>query len=205
MPIDIEEAKANDTVGQEFEAHYIPNTTAKQLQEAKALMTKLLKKYGNREKLDADEIDSKRYREAMYVVYSRSKDEMIATNEARKKLIERKNLLSKFFDENRDILFGLSVWQRINLRKYTDEGLLIDQEYLDQMLQEMTKEEIIHHLANIANYIYNDTGFQGGVREDYDALRRGPVRSIYHKSTCKAQKTVHPDCGCCDDRGAGYT
>lgn len=205
MPIDIEKAKAEDVVGDEFEAHYIPNTTDKMLDEAKAVQIKLLKKYGNREKLDADPIDSKKYREAMYVVYSRSKDTMIAANDARKKLIERKNLLSKFFDENRDILFGLSEWQRINIRKYTDYGLLIDQEYLDQMLLEMTQEEIIHHLANIANYIYNDTGFQGGVREDYDALRRGPVRSIYHRSTCKPQKTVHPDCGCCDDRGSGYT
>lgn len=205
MPIDIEKAKAEDVVGDEFEAHYIPNTTDKMLDEAKAVQIKLLKKYGNREKLDADEIDSKKYREAMYVVYSRSKDTMIAANDARKKLIERKNLLSKFFDENRDILFGLSEWQRINIRKYTDAGLLIDQEYLEQMLLEMTKEEIIHHLANIANYIYLDTDFYGGVYEDYEKLKRGPVRSIYHKSTCKAQKTVHPDCGCCDDRGADYT
>ncbi len=205
MAIDIEKAKAEDTVGQEFEEHYIPNTTDKQLDAAKLLMSELLKKYGGRDALDKDEIDSKRYREAMYVVYSRSKDNMEAANEARKKLIERKNLLSQFFEENKDILFGLSMWQRINLRKYTDEGLLVDQEYLWNMLDEMTKEEIIHHLANIANYIYNDTGFQGGVREDYEALRRGPVRSIYHRPTCKTQKTVHPECECCDDRETGYT
>ena len=174
MPIDIEWAKANDTVGQEFDANYIPGTTDKDLEDARALMEKLLKKYGSRNALEADERDWAKYKKAMYVVASRSKDTMNAANKTREGLIKRKNLLSKFWEENPDVLFGLSEWQRINIRKYTDFGLLIDQEYLWDLLSELGKEDTIKHLANVANYIYNDTGFLGGIREDYDALKRGP-------------------------------
>ncbi len=196
MSVDIEWAKANDTVGQEFESNYIPGTTDKDLEDARALMQKLLKKYGNRDALEADERDWAKYRKAMYVVASRSKDTMEAANKAREELIKRKNLLSQFFDENQNVLFGLSEWQRINIRKYTDYGLLVGQELLWDLLKEEGEEGTIAHLANVANYIYLDTGFLGGTREDYDALQKGPVRSIYHRPTCKAQKTVHPDCGC---------
>jgi len=193
--VNIEDASANDTVGQEFEANYIPNTTDKQLEEARAVMSKLLNKYGSRTALEKDESDWAKYRKASYVVYSRSKDAMNDAMKAKKDLIKRKNLLSQFFEENTEILFGLSEWQRINLRKYTDYGLLFDQEYLWDLLAELGKEDTIKHLANVANYIYLDTGFLGGTREDYDALQKGPVRSIYHRPTCKSQKTVHPDCG----------
>jgi len=195
MPVDIEWAKANDTVGQEFEANYIPGTTDKDLEDARALMEKLLKKYGGRDALEADERDWAKYKRAMYVVASRSKDTMEVTNKTREGLIKRKNLLSKFWEENPEILFGLSEWQRINIRKYTDFGLLIDQEYLWDLLSELGKEDTIKHLANVANYIYNDTGFMGGVREDYDSLKRGPLRSIYLRPTCKSHKTISPSCG----------
>jgi hypothetical protein len=193
--VNIENARANDTVGQEFEANYIPKTTDKDLEDARKLMAKLLNKYGSRSALEADESDWAKYKEAMYIVYSRSKDAMEAASKAREDLIKRKNLLSQFFEENTEILFGLSEWQRINLRKYTDAGLLIDQEYLWDLLRELGKEGAIKHLANVANYIYLDTSFLGGVREDYDALKKGPVRSIYHRPTCKSKKTVHPGCG----------
>jgi hypothetical protein len=196
--VNIEDAIANDTVGQEFEANYISGTTDKELELSRKLMSKLLNKYGSRSALEADEKDWAKYKEASYVVYSRSKDRMDAAIKAREDLIKRKNLLSKFFEENPDILFGLSEWQRINLRKYTDYGLLFDQEYLWDLLKELGKDGTIAHLANVANYIYNDTGFLGGVREDYDALRRGEVRSIYHRPVCKSHKTVRPSCseGC---------
>lgn len=193
--VNIEDASANDTVGQEFEANYIPNTTDKQLEEARALMSKLLNKYGSRTALEKDESDWAKYKKASYVVYSRSKDAMNAAMKAKKDLIKRKNLLSQFFEENTEILFGLSEWQRINLRKYTDYGLLFDQEYLWDLLKELGKEDTIKHLANVANYIYLDTGFLGGRREDYVALQKGPVRSIYHRPTCKTQKTIRPSCG----------
>lgn len=198
MPVDIEWAKANDTVGQEFDANYIPGTTDKDLEDARGLMSKLLNKYGSRDALEADERDWAKYKEAMYIVHSRSKDKMDTANKTRDGLIKRKNLLSKFWEENPDVLFGLSEWQRINIRKYTDLGLLIDQEYLWDLLSELGKEDTIKHLANVANYIYNDTGFLGGVRGDPEALKRGPLRSIYSRPTCKSQKTVHPDCnsGC---------
>jgi len=198
MPVDIEWAKANDTVGQEFESNYIPGTTDKDLEDARVLMEKLLKKYGSRDALEADERDWAKYRKAMYVVASRSKDTMDRANKAREELIKRKNLLSQFFDNNREILFKLPEWARINLRKYTDYGLLIDQEYLWQALGELGEDGLAEHLLNVANYIYIDTGFMGGVRGDSEALKTGPVRSIYHRSTCKAQKTVHPSCnsGC---------
>ena len=200
MPLDIERAKTNDTVGQDFEANYIPGTTDKDLKDAKELMSKLLKKYGSRDAIEADERDWAKYKKAMYVVASRSKDAMEAANKAREGLIKRKNLLSKFWEENPDVLFGLSEWQRINLRKYTDLGLLIDQEYLWDLLGELGKEDTIKHLANVANYIYNDTGFMGGVREDYSELLKGPVRSIYYRPSCKTHETVKPDCGCeCED------
>jgi len=195
MPVDIEWAKANDTVGQEFDANYIPGTTDKDLEDARALMEKLLKKYGNRDALETDECDWAKYKRAMYVVASRSKDTMDAANKTREGLIKRKNLLSKFWEENPDVLFGLSEWQRINIRKYTDLGLLIDQEYLWDLLSELGKEDTIAHLSNVANYIYLDTGFLGGTREDYDALKRGPLRSIYSRPTCKSHKTISPSCG----------
>lgn len=196
--IDLEDAKANNTVGQEFDANYIPGTTDKDLDDARALMSKLLKKCGSRDAIEANVQDWTKYKEAMYIVHSRSKDAMDAANRTRKGLIKRKDLLSKFWEENPEILFGLSEWQRINIRKYTDLGLLIDQEYLWDLLNELGKEDTIAHLSNVANYIYNDTGFMGGVREDYDALKRGPLRSIYSRPTCRYQKTVHPDCnsGC---------
>jgi hypothetical protein len=111
-------------------------------------------------------------------------------------LIKRKNLLSKFFEENTDILFKLPEWARINLRKYTDYGLLVDQEYLWQALGELGEDGLAEHLLNVANYIYLDTGFMGGVRGDSETLKRGPVRSIYSRPTCRSQKTVHPKCGC---------
>jgi len=198
MPVDIELAKANDTVGQEFDANYIPGTTDKDLEDANILMKKLLEKYGGRDALEADERDWAKYKEAMYIVHSRSKDKMDTANKTREGLIKRKNLLSQFWEENPDVLFGLSEWQRINIRKYTDLGLLIDQEYLWDLLSELGKEDTIKHLSNVANYIYNDTGFMGGVRGDSEALKRGPLRSIYSRPTCKSQKTVHPDCnsGC---------
>jgi len=195
MPVDVEWAKANDTVGQEFESNYIPGTTDKDLEDARGLMEKLLKKYGSRDALEADERDWAKYKRAMYVVASRSKDTMDRANKAREELIKRKNLLSQFFDDNREILFKLPEWARINLRKYTDYGLLVDQEYLWQALGELGEDGLAEHLLNIANYIYLDTGFLGGTREDYDALQKGPVRSIYHRPTCKSQKTVHPSCG----------
>jgi len=69
------------------------------------------------------------------------------------------------------------------------------QEFLWQALGELGEDGLAEHLLNIANYIYLDTGFLGGTREDYDALQKGSVRSIYHRPTYKAQKTVHPDCG----------
>ncbi len=190
--VNIEDASANDDVGKDFEANYIPNTTDKQLEEARTVMSKLLNKYGSRTALEKDETDWAKYKKAMYIVYSRSKDAMNAAMKAKKDLIKRKNLLSQFFEENTEILFGLSEWQRINLRKYTDYGLLFDQEYLWDLLKELGKEETIKHLANVANYIYLDTGFLGGRREDYAALQRGPARSIYHRPTCKSQKTVSP-------------
>jgi len=205
MAIDLENAKANDAVGQDFEAHYIPGVTEKQLEDARALMGNLLKKYGGREGLEADEIDWAKYKQAMYIVASGSKDNMDKANKAREDLFKRKNLLSQFFDDNREVLFKLPEWARINLRKYTDYGLLVDQEYLWQALAELGEDKLADHLLNVANYIYNDTGFLGGVREDYEALQRGPIRSIYHRSTCKAPKTTHPSCGCGDDRGCGYT
>ena len=194
MSIDIEKAKAEDVVGQEFDANYIAGTTDEDMVKARAVMSKLLKKYGGRAELEKDAADWAEYKKAMYVVASRSKDAMEAANKAREGLIKRKNLLSKFWEENPDVLFGLSEWQRINLRKYTDLGLLIDQEYLWDLLGELGKEDTIKHLANVANYIYNDTGFMGGVREDYNALEKGPVRSIYHRPTCKSHKTVSPSC-----------
>ena len=196
--VNIEDAIANDTVGHEFEANYISGTTDKELELSRKLMSKLLNKHGSRSALEADEQDWAKYKEASYVVYSRSKDRMDAAIKAREDLIKRKNLLSKFFEENPEVLFGLSEWQRINLRKYTDYGLLFDQEYLWDLLKELGKDGTIAHLANVANYIYNDTGFLGGVREDYDALRRGGVRSIYHRPACKSHKTVRPSCseGC---------
>lgn len=69
------------------------------------------------------------------------------------------------------------------------------QEFLWQALGELGEDGLAEHLLNIANYIYLGTGFLGGTREDYDALQKGSVRSIYHRPTYKAQKTVHPDCG----------
>ncbi len=200
MTIDIEKAKAEDVVGQEFDANYIAGTTDEDMVKARAVMSKLLKKYGGRAELEKDAADWAEYKKAMYVVASRSKDAMEAANKAREGLIKRKNLLSKFWEENPDVLFGLSEWQRINLRKYTDLGLLIDQEYLWDLLGELGKEDTIKHLANVANYIYNDTGFMGGVREDYSALLKGPIRSIYYRPSCKTHETVKPDCGCeCED------
>ena len=196
--VNIDDAVANDTVGQEFEANYIPGTTDKELEEARKLMSRLLNKYGSRTALESNGEDWARYKKSMYVVYSRSKDLMEAAERSRKDLIKRKNLLSKFFEENPEILFGLSEWQRINIRKYTDYGLLFDQELLWDLLKELGKEGTIAHLANVANYIYNDTGFLGGVREDYDSLKRGPIRSIYHRPVCKSSKTIRPSCsgGC---------
>ena len=200
MTIDIEKAKAEDVVGQEFDANYIAGTTDEDMVKARAVMSKLLKKYGGRAELEKDAADWAEYKKAMYVVASRSKDAMEAANKAREGLIKRKNLMSKFWEENPDVLFGLSEWQRINLRKYTDLGLLIDQEYLWDLLGELGKEDTIKHLANVANCIYNDTGFMGGVREDYSALLKGPIRSIYYRPSCKTHETVKPDCGCeCED------
>jgi len=198
MPVDIEGSKTIDDVGQDFESNYIPGTTDKDLEEANALMEKLLEKYGNREKLEANESDWAKYRLAMHIVASRSKDTMDEANRAREDRIRRQNLLSKFFDENREILFKLPEWARINLRKYTDYGLLVDQEYLWQALGELGEDSLSEHLLNIAKYIYLDTGFMGGVRGDSEALKRGPVRSIYARPICRSQKTVHPDCkrGC---------
>jgi len=200
MTIDIEKAKAEDIVGQEFDANYIAGTTDKDMEEARAVMSKLLKKYGSRQALEADQIDWEKYQKAMYVVASRSKDAMIAATKAREDHIKRKNLLSEFFEENPKVLFGLSEWQRINIRKYTDFGLLVGQELLWDLLKEEGEEGTIAHLANVANYIYNDTGFMGGVREDYSALLKGPIRSIYYRPSCKTHETVKPDCGCeCED------
>ena len=104
MSVDIEWAKASDTVGQEFESNYIPGTTDKDLEDARALMQKLLKKYGSRDALEADERDWAKYRKAMYVVASRSKGTMKKENKTREELIKRKNQLSQFFDDNREIL-----------------------------------------------------------------------------------------------------
>ena len=200
MTIDIEKAKAEDVVGQEFDANYIAGTTDEDMVKARAVMSRLLKKYGGRIELEKDAADWAEYQKAMYVVASRSKDAMIAATKAREDHIKRKNLLSQFFEENPKVLFGLSEWQRINIRKYTDFGLLVGQEFLWDLLKEEGEEGTIAHLANVANYIYNDTGFMGGVREDYSALVRGPVRSIYYRPSCKTHETVKPDCGCgCED------
>jgi hypothetical protein len=196
MPVDIEGSKTKDNVGQDFEANYLPGTTDKDLEDARELMETLLKKYGSRAALEANESDWRKYRRAIHVVASRSKDTMDAANKAREDLIKRKNLLSKFFEENTEILFKLPEWARINLRKYTDCGLLVDQEYLWQALGELGEDGLAEHLLNVANYIYLDTGFMGGVRGDSEALKRGPVRSIYSRPTCRSQKTVHPKCGC---------
>jgi len=170
MTIDIEKAKAEDVVGQEFDANYIAGTTDEDMVKARAVMSKLLKKYGGRAELEKDAADWAEYKKAMYVVYSRSKDATIAATKAREDHIKRKNLLSQFFEENPKVLFGLSEWQRINIRKYTDFGLLVGQEFLWDLLKEEGEEGTIAHLANVANYIYNDTGFMGGVREDYSLL-----------------------------------
>lgn len=196
MPVDIEGSKAKDEVGKGFDANYIPGTTDKDLEEAKALMEGLLKKHGDRAKLEADKSDWEKYRHAMHVVSSRSKDTMEAAERARTERIRRKNLLSQFLDENRGILFRLPEWARINLREYTDCGLLVGQELLWQALGELGEEGLTEHLLDVANSIYNDTGFMGGINEDHDALQRGPVRSIYSIPLCRSQKTVRPKCGC---------
>ena len=198
MPVDIEWAEANDTVGQEFDANYTKGVTKIQMDEARDLMRKLLVKYGGREALEKDEIDWAKYKKAMYLLASGSKDSMDNAINAYTELIKRKNLLSEYLEANVDVLFKLPHWARRTLRIYTDIGKLVGQEYLWQMHRE---QDPAAWLLNVANDIYNATGFKG--EDDEESLRKareGPIIGIYQKCGCKKHGTVYPGCG-----DSGYT
>ena len=122
----------------------------------------------------------------MYVVASRSKIRW--TEQTRQGNYLEKESAVQFLTTTGNP-FKLPEWARINL-----ENTLTTAFWTRVLWQALgAGEEGCRAFAECCNYIYLDTD-SGGTREDYDALQ-GPVRSIYHRPTCKAQKTVHPDCG----------
>jgi len=177
---DIDRAKQEDTVGQWFEANYKSGITKEQYQAAKKVMGDLLKKYGGREGLEQDANDWAKYQEAMTIVYSYSNDAMEIALKEQQELIARKNRLSDFFESNIDLLFKLPVWARRNIRVYTDIGKLRGIENLWEIVG--TADEPAEVILQIANVIYNTTGYLG--EGSMDKLENGPVIFIWPKPNC---------------------
>lgn len=154
MVIDIDEAKANDTVGQEFEANYIPNVSYTDYDKAKTLMSFLLHKYGGRDALDATEYDSQRYRKAMYIVYSYTKGEMEKAQRNATLLRERANRLAAFWDDHHDLITGLPSFARNAIEDYNNKGLLRGLENLELLYKRA--DNPIEVFNNLGNELYNE-------------------------------------------------
>jgi len=153
MPIDLDWAKANDDVGKEFEANYVPDVKKKDYEKAKLLMGELLAKYGGKDELMNHEYDYTRYKKASYLVYSYSKDEMEKATNGRSDLIERKNRLSKFFEDHQHLIFDLPDFARDAIITYNNRGLLRGLENLELLYRR--SENPKETFNNLGNELYN--------------------------------------------------
>ena len=173
MSVDIEWAKNNDDVGKDFEDNYVPTVKKKDYVKAKLLMSELLAKYGGKEDLMKNEYDYSRYKKASYLVYSYSKDEMEKALREGSELIQRKNRLSKFFDDHQHLIFDLPDFARDSIITYNNRGLLRGLENLELLYQRCDNPK--EKFNELGNELYNVLQMMG---------EKAPVCFVLGKSNC---------------------
>jgi hypothetical protein len=160
MPsIDIEKARAEDYVGQDFKAHYIPGVTEEKYQKAKDGMTRLLQKYGSREELEKNEIDWAFYKAHMYIAASYSDDQYQEWMENQKGLVERKNTWAAFLDKHQHLVFDLCESCIAAIEEFVESGKLRGLENLESLYQRADNpKEKFNDLGNIIYVVQRDMG-----------------------------------------------
>jgi len=159
MAIDLEKAKAEDYVGHDFKAHYIPGVSKEYYQKAKDAMTKLLAKYGGREDLERDEVDWAFYKAHMYVVASYVQDrydEAVATREG---LIDRKNKWAAFIEAHSHLVFDIPDFAMEAFDDFITTGKLRGLENLESLyLRTDNPKETFNKLGNAIYVVLRDMG-----------------------------------------------
>ena len=159
MTIDLEKAKAEDYVGKDFEAHYIPDVTKEQYQKAKNVMTNLLAKYGGQEDLEKDEADWAAYKAHRYIVASYSDDQYKKWMNNRKGLAERKNKWAAFLEAHSHLVFDLSCFARNAIDEFVESGKLRGLENLESLYTRANNpKETFNNLGNIIYVVQRDMG-----------------------------------------------
>lgn len=159
MVIDLDKAKAEDYVGQDFKAHYIPNVTEDRYQKSKNAMTNLLQKYGGREDLERDEVDWALYKAHMYVVASYSEDEYQKAVAEREGLIDRKNTWAAFLEAHSHLVFDLCDICLDAIEKFVITGKLRGLENLEALYQRADNpKEKFNDLGNAIYVVLRDMG-----------------------------------------------
>jgi len=159
MTIDLEKAKAEDYVGKDFAANYIPGVTEDQYQKAKDVMSRLLAKYGGRDDLEKDEADWATYKANMYIAASYSEDQYQKWMENRKGLIERKNKWAAFLEAHSHLVFDLSCFAKNAIDDFVESGRLRGLENLESLYARADNpKEKFNDLGNIIYVVKRDMG-----------------------------------------------
>jgi len=159
MAIDLEKAKAEDYVGQDFKAHYIPGVTKERYQQAKDAMTNLLVKYGGRDDLEKDEVDWAFYKAHMYVAASYSEDEYTRWMENHQGLIDRKNQWAAFLEAHSHLLYDLCEACLFALESFVACGKLRGLENLETLYNRADNpKEKFNDLGNAIYVVLRDMG-----------------------------------------------
>ena len=155
MPVDLDWSKASDTVGQEFDANYVPGVTRERYEASKSFMERLLEKYGGIEGLMANKKEYDIYKRHLYIAHSYAKDEADRAIQDVKLRRERKNTLSSFFETHPDL--ELPKFARDAIIKYTESGLLRGLENLESLYRRSDNPR--EKFNNLGNELYNVLGY----------------------------------------------